>query len=156
MTKPKLHPKTRRLARQLGLEIAEKRWPAWLGPGVVVGESDEDVLHEIAHWLVAPKSRKDVKWFGLRFWAADGPVRVSDCHADLEEEQASLLGIILLREFGLTEEYHRTLREHHWLGCGVRPLMKRALSRLKTKGLYPLWAQSQGVKFGVKPRKRVK
>ena len=73
-----------------------------------------DTIHEIAHFIVAPESRRHMKNFGL------GPPGLADFYsgvapykqAEKEEEEASLLGIALEKYWGLN--WQRAWKDHSW------------------------------------------
>ena len=80
----------------------------------------EEPAHEIAHWLVAHPTRRYLPEFGLDEFSK--PYR--------EEELASLLGILLEREYGL--DWPHTLGEHEWHG---EDHVTRVLWKLRWAGL---------------------
>jgi len=130
-----LHPLLVRHAQSLGLQVIETPWPAWHGPNTVCADCDEDLSHEIAHWLLAPPSRRRRRWFGLGHPNNGGRGGgVTWSFALEEEKQASLLGILLERSASI--DPMPTWRDHGWhyniSGAAA------VLRELRRKGLYPV------------------
>lgn len=74
-----------------------------------------ELLHEMAHWLVASPERRKLPDFGLGLGPFSGlradPV-VPQLLSEEEEWRASVLGVLLERKAGLP--YKETLRAHGW------------------------------------------
>lgn len=74
------------------------------------------LLHELAHWVIAPPSRRNKPEFGLGVGpdATDSTRKpaMSRKYALAEEYIASLFGIGLEKRFGL--DWRNTLMEHSW------------------------------------------
>ena len=111
-----------KLAKALGIKLSSRR-PRdsymWDGRSIATGgQSVTDVLHDIAHWLIASPERRKVVDFGLgpgpesglREEAYEARIRSNDSAE--EEICASLLGISLEAAFGF--DIRRTLEEHGW------------------------------------------
>ena len=94
----------------------------WDGHTIAVsGLGASDIFHELAHWLIAPKTRRRLPEYGLgeaydtgRKAAANNARAVSEAYAQQEEEMASLLGIAFLGVFGMNVK--AALHRHGWLG----------------------------------------
>lgn len=117
-----------RFARRLGIPLVyekEKRdpfkdsgRPIWDGNSLLIqaGETNQNILHEISHWLVANKQARSKHEYGIGT-SPDGPsvkqiYKRSRCQRD--ERRASLLGISFLAHYGLDIDYE--LGEHYWIG----------------------------------------
>lgn len=111
----------------------EGSWLSWYDRHLAHGVSTPtELTHEFAHWIVAPKRRKDVPHFGL-----GGPhdsLWVSLKTAYREEEQASLLGICLTVRLGYPKIARGDFIEHGWDIGGSFPLSK-TLNKLRKNGL---------------------
>lgn len=107
------------LLESVGMPWEAKRhgyedWFGWNGKALRLNESISDILHEMAHWVVAPPKWRSCPDFGLE--------SRSDSSADREEGKASLLGILLERAMGLP--WGDTFRDHNW---GENPRARRAI-----------------------------
>jgi hypothetical protein len=77
-----------------------------------------NLVHDIAHFLVAPPERRWVAEFGLGT-APEGMrhiqavVTMTTAESLLEEERASLLGILIEKALGMDWLY--TMQDHSWL-----------------------------------------
>lgn len=114
-----------KIARRLGIKLS-KRNPKdsfmWDTKTIATGKmSISNVLHEIAHWLVADPRYRNVWDFGLgagpetgrRNEAWDARKKSSRDRDDtLEETRASFLGIAF--EAALGYDIRKTLKEHSW------------------------------------------
>jgi hypothetical protein len=68
---------------------------------------NDDPSHELAHAMIAPPSRRKLKRFGL------GPIGMGNGSKSCrEEEEASILGILLQKEHGL--DWRWTAVDHAW------------------------------------------
>lgn len=97
-----------------------------------------DLIHDVAHWLVAPQAARADRYFKLETLAyfKDGP-KARD--AEEEEVHASLLGILLERGIGFDWRY--TWRFHNWDHGGwkdLRPKIRALQSRGLLQGLTPV------------------
>ncbi len=135
------------LARALGMATLDEA-PA-LGfswDGVVLRTDSEAwvILHEIAHWLLAPPARRALRDFGLgagpetgRKAEADRDLCLDDDARAAEEAEASLLGILLEVELG-QPAIHAFL-EQNWLEGWERPSTAEyfadVVDRLAAQGL---------------------
>ena len=83
-------------------------------------DASEEQSHEIGHWLLAHPTRRNLPEFGLD--EMNNPYR--------EEALASVLGILLEREYGL--DWRHTLAEHEWRDVDD---VTRVLWKLRWAGL---------------------
>lgn len=82
--------------------------------------TDSNLIHDIAHFVVAAPERRTLPEFGL----GDSPDTyifntpkaqgMTSQKAQQEEELASVLGIYWEREFGL--DWYKTYEDHSWVG----------------------------------------
>ncbi len=95
----------------------------WIGDGVIRSNNESNALHELAHFLVAPKSRKRSVNFGLGHCPddnrdIDSPMTIKPSNAQKEEELASVLGILYEKELNLKVRdyplWKATYSEHGW------------------------------------------
>ena len=89
-----------------------------------------DLVHDVAHWLVATPDAREDPWFGLEYWIEEPAYE--------EEALASLLGILLERSLGLDWRY--TWQFHSWdTGgwAGIRPVILSLRQRGLIRGLTP-------------------
>lgn len=88
----------------------------------------DDPAHELAHAMLAPPSRRRLRRFGL------GDVGFGDGRkfSQVEEELASLLGILLQKEHGL--DWKHTAIYHCWEDSTAKDCEKR-LNTLLKRGL---------------------
>jgi elongation factor P hydroxylase len=83
---------------------------------VAKGISNSNLVHEVAHYLVASKKRRRMRDFALG--SSPDTIRVSairqitDTAASNEEKRASVLGIMIERELGM--QWRSTHRNHSW------------------------------------------
>lgn len=104
------------------------------GKGRIQATSVSNALHDLAHYFVAAKYRRRVVNFGLGQSPDDlsGAERlVTDNYAYAEEEEASLLGILMEREAGMP--FIETWDTHGW---PERPVggVKDTVPKLMKKG----------------------
>lgn len=114
------------LAHQIGVKLWCRNCQdsfSWNGRTIALFEGRnrrqrgiDNIVHDIAHYMVCDEDRRDVPEFGLGE-SPDIGVRYIRClltpeHAQEEEEEASLLGILLERELGT--EWQKTFEYHSW------------------------------------------
>jgi len=87
-------------------------WPDFDRKHGHAADTADELVHEIAHWLVAPPSRRMKPYFGLGHPAAKKATRVSHKRAEREEWRASLLGIAILHDCG--GDWYQMMHEHSW------------------------------------------
>lgn len=91
-----------------------------------------DIVHDVAHWLVADPARRSDPSFGLdgmAYWFTPEPGEPDDTE---EEALASMLGILLERALGL--DWRHTWEFHNWNQEGWNGV-RAAVLRLRAKGL---------------------
>jgi hypothetical protein len=117
------------LARKLGIPISDRRIDgtyAFDGRSIAMrtyrGEIrwTSDIVHDIAHYLVASKKRRLLPEFGLGL-SPDGRAKsivpvVTQGFAQREEERASILGILIEKHMGF--DWQDTWLDHGW-GAGL-------------------------------------
>lgn len=94
---------------------------SWNGKNLAVGgRSYEEFLHELSHWYVASNKQRERVEFGLganamtKFVDLANKARcVSKKECWRQEEEASILQILIMREQGLN--YFPTLDAHGWI-----------------------------------------
>ncbi|BBK34858.1 hypothetical protein EDC65_2655 [Stella humosa] len=116
-------------ARSLGIPtLAEAPADAFSWDGSVLRTDSEAwvILHEVAHWLLAPPWRRGLRDFGLgagpetgRKPEADQDRRLDETALAAEEAEASLLGILL--EAALDQPALHAFLEQNWLEGWQRP-----------------------------------
>ena len=124
----------RQLARKWGTRIRKRSCIDYAFNGQTIAEldasekpkrrSDSNLIHDIAHFVIAAPERRTMLEFGL----GDSPdtTRIglprakgmTASAAQQEEELVSALGIYWEREFGL--DWKKTYEDHSWVG----PFMK--------------------------------
>ncbi len=123
------HDKAVTLAQSLGIPTCDEE-PAqafsWDGYAVRTRTETAVLLHEIAHWQLAPPARRGLPDFGLgagpetgRTSEADAARCVDDAAKEQEEDFASLLGI--LWELRLGGPAIIAFCEQNWLELPDRP-----------------------------------
>ena len=128
------------LCSKLGIPISlrgtfEPRSHMWDGHTMAVNNwqfETYDIIHEIAHWLIA-EDRRHLPDFGL----GTGPDSYlhAECvvdEPDIEEEKASVLGILYERALGL--EWKVTFACHGWDEMGSYKLFLRRYKDLVNMG----------------------
>lgn len=108
------------LAWHLGIPLSSRKTGStWNGKDLstALAGNDSDIVHDIAHWLVAPPSRRRCPDYGLgpdpnRSDVTHARLLVSPDHALREEELASALGVLLERALGM--DWRDTLEMHGW------------------------------------------
>ena len=100
-----MDPRIKKIAEHLGIQLDMNRTlRRWDGKSISCKNLfDSDIIHEIAHWMVAPQSRRDKIDFGIY-------KELSIDESNNEEALASLLGVSF--EAGLGMDYIDTLLEH--------------------------------------------
>lgn len=144
-------PQHRRAARSLagrfGIALVDEAPGggfSWDGRAIRARSEASVLIHEIAHWLVAPPARRLLPDFGLgagpetgRVAEADAVRCVDDATKEKEELSASLLGILFEAELGLPAIL--AFIEQNWLEAWDRPaaaeLFRGTVRRLSAKGL---------------------
>jgi hypothetical protein len=141
------------MARDLGIALIDEE-PAvafsWDGGALRTRSESCVVFHEIAHWLLAPSSRRAVPDFGLGAGPETGRkadadrARTVDEETRIEEEcMASLLGILLEAEAG--GPAIEAFLEQNWLELfdseGTHRLFATTLESLRSRGLIGEFAQ---------------
>jgi len=112
----------RGILRDLGLSFTEDTPRGgdlylWTGTQFHIGEmTAANIIHEIAHWLVATEEERSLPEFGLGEAPEPGcrtvPREMPKEDAQLKEHLASTLGIQL--ELALGMPWERTYVEHGW------------------------------------------
>lgn len=135
------------LASRLGITTVDEE-PAlafsWDGSAIRVRSEAYVLIHEIAHWQIAPQDRRELVDFGLgagpetgRAAEADAARCVSDAAKEQEELLASLLGI--LWEATLGQPAIHAFIEQNWLEAWDRPSaadqFRRTVDELVSRGL---------------------
>ena len=100
---------------------------SWDGSFMSIKTEASVIIHEIAHWLVAPCERREIPEFGLGAGPETGLVAqansacsVGDYEKHTEELLASLLGIIMEAELGFPAL--SAFIEQNWLEAWERPV----------------------------------
>lgn len=135
------------LAVGLGIPVLDEE-PAvafsWDGTSIRTRSEACVLIHEIAHWLIAPPARRVLPDFGLgagpetgRVAEADAARCVTDTEKEREELLASLLGI--LWEAALGQPAIHAFVEQNWLEAWDRPAAAdqfcRTVEELVARGL---------------------
>ena len=140
---PPEHRKIVAWARAHGVPINTRRLCMGYrgGPNAhVCGSKDfrlDDVLHEIAHWLVAAPERRLLTNFGLGSdpdLTYSSKLVIHEATAQVEEEIASLVGISILHHlFGNTARTQAALEHHAWFAHYSSPkkILKRCVAAKK-------------------------
>lgn len=144
-----IFPKIRRLAKKAGVELQNSNDNvnySFDGKSITIynfdgkRRSNSNIIHDICHYIVAPKPRKNKPEYGLGpspdTIGYYGKRLVSYTAAQKEEEMASCLGIYYEKKLGL--KWKATYRLHNW---GNKPkdwrdtsdLFKETLLKLKKK-----------------------
>lgn len=124
------------LAAEYRFKWFEGSWPGYKkGKGHAV-DNTEDLLHELAHYLVSPPKYRKHRNFGLGSPGSSllDPSDIPLHLAKSLEEQASILGIVMCREVGCTYRVCRSIaRDHSWDFENSAPLR---MEQLQEKGLW--------------------
>lgn len=106
--------RVQQLATKHGMRWYNGSWPDFDYKRGHAADCADDLVHELAHWICAPKSRRMKPYFGLGHPGMVSPSyqEVSDAYGDEEECKASLLGIAMLYDCG--GKWHSMLVEHGW------------------------------------------
>lgn len=153
-----LKAKVLRFARGLGIKLTRRReptsprvlpdavypgeqhgWFSWDGHSLETRRRDaEELCHEVAHWLIASRSRLRCPEYALgpHPWgfAAIPPRIVGDRLQHREEAQATLLGFALCILCGESVERMRDLAESSGAIYASHSLMATALRRVRANG----------------------
>ena len=118
------------LANKLGIPVINgppEDGFSWDGRAVRVQSEASVLIHEIAHWLITPRSRRHLPDFGLgagpetgRAAEANAACCVDDLTKEREEQRASMLGILIEAENGLPAIH--SFVEQNWLEGWERPV----------------------------------
>lgn len=110
-----------KFAHEIGIPVAprhpEHSW-AWDGRTLAtVKMNASDLAHDIAHWLVCSKKRRSMPDYGLE----DGPQsgiklkrKIKRAKEQIEEEHASILGMLIEKHFLSKERWATTFNDHGW------------------------------------------
>lgn len=135
------------LVRAFGIEAIDE-YPAqaysWDGRAVRTRSEASVLIHEVAHWLLAPAERRALPDFGLGAGPETGRVAdaeaarcVSQAEKEEEELLSSLLGILWEAELGQPAIF--SFVEQNWLESWERPAageqFARTVRALLTRGL---------------------
>lgn len=123
--------RVQRLAKKLGFRWVRAPWPGFTPGRGHHASVAGDLLHEVAHYIVAPQWRKNRAYFGLGEPACSLTALIAEKNLQPEEELASLLGIGLLYEFG--GKYKLMLDNHGWYGDHED--LKQTTTKLVERGL---------------------
>jgi hypothetical protein len=125
------------LAAQLGISTLDEAPSAsfsWDGTTIRARSEAYVLIHEIAHWQIAPPARRGLADFGLgagpetgRVGDADAARCVSNADKEREELLASLLGI--LWEAALGQPAIHAFIEQNWLEAWDRPAAAAQFAR---------------------------
>ena len=135
------------LARAFGIPAIDEAPAAafsWDGRAIRIRSEASVLVHEVAHWQIAPPARRTLPDFGLgagpetgRVAEADAACCVSQEAREHEELLASLLGI--LWEAALGQPAIHAFIEQNWLEAWERPAageqFRRVLADLAARGL---------------------
>lgn len=111
------------VARRAGPET----WFGWNGKALRLNEPITDILHEMAHWIVATPAERTREDFG----DPEGALLHDGSRWPSVEEAVSLLGILVERAMGLS--WADTLTEHNWRE--QKHSFFRTLTALRSLGL---------------------
>jgi hypothetical protein len=123
----------------------EPSWAfSWDGAAIRTRSEASVLIHEVAHWQIAPPDRRVLPDFGLGAGpetgfvaAADAARCVTDAEKEHEELMASLLGI--LWEAALGQPAIHAFIEQNWLEAWERPAagvqFRRTVDDLLSRGL---------------------
>ncbi|MEE2997074.1 MAG: hypothetical protein VX700_08005 [Pseudomonadota bacterium] len=117
---------------------------SWDGAAVRTDSEASVLIHEVAHWLIAPPARRALPDFGLGAGPETGCAALADAaccvdNATKEEEEllASLLGILF--EAALGQPAISAFIEQNWLEAWDRPVAARqfrvTVEKLLKRGL---------------------
>lgn len=119
--KPCIHMVARKAGVKLSVRGIHKY--VWNGKTIATRENngdirpDENIVHDVAHYVVASQTRRKRPEFGLGrspdSGTADVELLLTHANAQLEEEEASILGILIEQELGLDSE--GTFDGHSWV-----------------------------------------
>ena len=135
------------LVRSFGIEIVDEspaQYFSWDGGAIRIRSEASVLIHEVAHWLLAPPERRALPDFGLGAGPETGRVAQAEAarcvaQAEREEEEllSSLLGILWEAELGQPAIF--SFVEQNWLEAWERPAageqFARTVHALLTRGL---------------------
>jgi len=135
------------LVRRAGLPAineAPARAFSWDGAAVRTSSEASVLIHEVAHWLIAPSARRALPDFGLGAGPETGYTAlaeaarcVDDATKEEEELLASLLGILF--EAALGQPAISAFIEQNWLEAWDRPVaaeqFRVTAEKLRARGL---------------------
>ncbi|MCW5730538.1 MAG: elongation factor P hydroxylase [Alphaproteobacteria bacterium] len=144
---PAHRQQARDLARAFGIpliDVAPSDGFSWDGHAIACRSEASVLIHEVAHWLLAPPERRRLPDFGLGAGPETGRrveadrARAVDAATEQEEESlASLLGILWEAELG--QPAILAFLEQNWLEghgrCGTVRHFQRHLELLAGRGL---------------------
>jgi hypothetical protein len=123
----KLNPKIQQLADHYGVELSwrsEGDNYSYDGKTVALLDwqgkprTEANVIHDIAHWVMASPTRRSYPEFGLGPSPDTGTLRVatrvSDSYSTDEECRSSILGVYWQWRYGIGD-WKDTLEHHNWL-----------------------------------------
>lgn len=123
------HELAQKIGRSLGIPLLDARPEdgfSWNGDAVAIQTETAVLLHEFAHWQIAPETRRRLPDFGLGAGPETGHIEIADaaCCVDQqtqerEENLASLLGI--LWEVEIDGLAIIAFCEQNWLELADRP-----------------------------------
>ena len=132
----KTFKKAGELAAEHKFKWFEGSWPGHKKSKGHAADTTEDLLHELAHYLVSPPGYRRHPNFGLGVPGSykDEPGDIPIHLANSLEEQASILGIVMCREVGCTYSVCREIaRDHSWDFANEYPVR---MEQLQEKGLW--------------------
>lgn len=118
LTEKEIYERVKALAATHGVWWYEGQWPRFDPTRGHAANNAADLVHEVAHWLVAHPSRRRKQHFGLGTpdftypVFPQGHVALSEGSCQQEEGRASLLGIGMLFDCG--GNWKSMLAEHTW------------------------------------------
>lgn len=123
------HELAQQVGRSLGIPLLDARPEdgfSWNGDAVATQTETAVLLHEFAHWQIAPKTRRRLPDFGLGAGPETGNVEIANTAScvdqqtkEREENLASLLGILWEVEIGGPAII--AFCEQNWLELADRP-----------------------------------
>jgi len=109
-----------RLAKAFGIKLSPRRsHDSWEWDGKTIATNSwkrphGDIIHDIAHWIVADEDRRCLPDFGIGEGVNSGkPAGIIIANPDDEESVASVLGILIERQLGMPS-WRYTYKYHSW------------------------------------------